>query len=107
MIRRPPRSTLDRSSAASDVYKRQDVLHWDSELKGFGLRVTPQGKLSFVVQGRVGTAGRASPTVRLTIGPYGVFTVDQARDVARERLRDMRMGIDPRAAATKSAAQRK
>ena len=30
MIRRPPRSTLDRSSAASDVYKRQavqDALH--------------------------------------------------------------------------------
>ena len=29
MIRRPPRSTLDRSSAASDVYKRQ--LHWCRE----------------------------------------------------------------------------
>mgnify|MGYP003380304720 CR=1 FL=1 len=29
MIRRPPRSTLDRSSAASDVYKRQveQLLH--------------------------------------------------------------------------------
>ena len=27
MIRRPPRSTLDRSSAASDVYKRQDWAH--------------------------------------------------------------------------------
>ena len=26
MVRRPPRSTLDRSSAASDVYKRQDQL---------------------------------------------------------------------------------
>mgnify|MGYP003381680823 CR=1 FL=1 len=26
MIRRPPRSTLDRSTAASDVYKRQDEL---------------------------------------------------------------------------------
>ena len=25
MIRRPPRSTLDRSSAASDVYKRQSL----------------------------------------------------------------------------------
>ena len=25
MIRRPPRSTLDRSSAASDVYKRQGL----------------------------------------------------------------------------------
>ena len=33
MIRRPPRSTLDRSSAASDVYKRQReawVLHADA-----------------------------------------------------------------------------
>ena len=27
MIRRPPRSTLDRSSAASDVYKRQHDDH--------------------------------------------------------------------------------
>ena len=26
MIRRPPRSTLDRSSAASDVYKRQPLI---------------------------------------------------------------------------------
>ena len=26
MIRRPPRSTLDRSSAASDVYKRQEEI---------------------------------------------------------------------------------
>src|SRR5678810_1033904 len=32
MIRRPPRSTLDRSSAASDVYKRQ-VLDTDSTEK--------------------------------------------------------------------------
>ena len=27
MIRRPPRSTLDRSSAASDVYKRQTATY--------------------------------------------------------------------------------
>ena len=38
MIRRPPRSTLDRSSAASDVYKRQheaglvrELLTFDAE----------------------------------------------------------------------------
>ena len=31
MIRRPPRSTLDRSSAASDVYKRQDTFPADLE----------------------------------------------------------------------------
>ena len=32
MIRRPPRSTLDRSSAASDVYKRQASGHeWNKK----------------------------------------------------------------------------
>ena len=33
MIRRPPRSTLDRSSAASDVYKRQMDLSYKAELR--------------------------------------------------------------------------
>src|SRR5678816_118679 len=32
MIRRPPRSTLDRSSAASDVYKRQPPIPWNYTL---------------------------------------------------------------------------
>src|SRR5678809_370198 len=37
MIRRPPRSTLDRSSAASDVYKRQAKIYADDDVKiGFG-----------------------------------------------------------------------
>ena len=34
MIRRPPRSTLDRSSAASDVYKRQPAA--DKEIVDLG-----------------------------------------------------------------------
>ena len=42
MIRRPPRSTLDRSSAASDVYKRQeshkDTIHV-AVISGLGLDV--------------------------------------------------------------------
>ena len=38
MIRRPPRSTLDRSSAASDVYKRQLLL------KAYSLFVLGIGK---------------------------------------------------------------
>ena len=35
MIRRPPRSTLDRSSAASDVYKRQ--IYTISRVSGSGI----------------------------------------------------------------------
>ena len=50
MIRRPPRSTLDRSSAASDVYKRQlseDIPGWlvshDGEITvAFDINITDE-----------------------------------------------------------------
>ena len=38
MIRRPPRSTLDRSSAASDVYKRQAEDRQVDRAQGVGQR---------------------------------------------------------------------
>lgn len=76
-----------------------DKIHWDTELRGFGLKVTPKGKRTFIVQGR--TDGKEA---RITIGSFGVFTVDQARDAAREHLRNMRMGVDPRAEARKHTA---
>ena len=40
MIRRPPRSTLDRASAASDVYKRQAALRLGLVA---GLEAQPEG----------------------------------------------------------------
>lgn len=79
----------------------KDTFHWDTEVRGFALKVTPKGKMTFIVQGR--TEGREA---RITIGAYGLFTVDKARDQAREHLRNMRMGIDPRADAKKQAALR-
>lgn len=72
----------------------KDDFHWDTDVKGFGLRITPTGKITFIVQGRVDGSGKEA---RITIGAYGVFTVDQARDMAREHLRTMRKGGDPRA----------
>src|SRR5674536_378506 len=38
MIRRPPRTTLSSSSAASDVYKRQ-VFHLRSKLAGYSTEI--------------------------------------------------------------------
>ncbi len=79
----------------------KDEFHWDTDVKGFGVRVTPRGKLTFIVQGRV---ENTDATPRITIGPYGVFTVEQAREQAREHLRSMRRGIDPRDLKRKDAA---
>ena len=46
MIRRPPRSTLDRSSAASDVYKRQAQIQVQTGLHKTALRRERSGQLN-------------------------------------------------------------
>lgn len=76
------------------------ALHWDEQDRGFGVRVTKDGKRTYVAQGRIN-----GKEARISIGAHGIFTPDQARDAAREYLRSMRMGIDPRAIAKERAAE--
>jgi integrase len=63
---------------------------WCSRTPGFGLRVYQSGKKIFVAQTRV--HGR---TRRVTIGPFGPFTVEQARETANEVIRVAALGRDP------------
>ena len=69
----------------------QEVFLWDSEVKGFGLRVKPSGSKAFVLKYRVGPR-----TKRLTIGKIGSpYTVEEARRAAADLLRAVRDGRDP------------
>lgn len=61
---------------------------WDSDLPGFGLRITPTRK-TYIVQSRV-----AGKTVRITIGLHGPLTPDQARREAVKLLGDMVKGVN-------------
>eukprot|EP00656_Telonema_subtile_P019112 TRINITY_DN20395_c0_g1_i2.p1 TRINITY_DN20395_c0_g1~~TRINITY_DN20395_c0_g1_i2.p1 ORF type:complete len:232 (+),score=78.78 TRINITY_DN20395_c0_g1_i2:83-778(+) len=54
MIRRPPRSTLSSSSAASDVYKRQ-VQNSVSHMANFSSRLCPVRRNLGAVEGDIGT----------------------------------------------------
>ena len=56
MIRRPPRSTLDRSSAASDVYKRQ-TLSFDHDIVDGAPAARFVERLRGLIEGAFGLEG--------------------------------------------------
>ena len=62
---------------------QRDTVEWDDELKCFGVRATPAGNISFIVQYR-NAQGRSR---RLTIGAFGPYTPSKAREEAQELLR--------------------
>jgi len=72
--------------------RRQFV--YDSELRGFGVEVTPAGTKTFFVQYRT-AGGRRGRVRRYILGRYGVLTVDKARKRAREILGVVAQGVDP------------
>ncbi len=73
----------------------RDVYLWDDDLSGFGLKVTPAGRKVYLVQYRLG--GRGGRTRRVTIGPHGALTPEQARSEARRTLGLVASGNDPAA----------
>jgi integrase len=79
--------TVDAAKPQTD----RDVLLWDSELPGFGLRVKPSGRKSYVLQFR----NRQGRSRRLTLGAHGVLTPDAARRQAKQVLAEVERGADP------------
>jgi integrase len=61
----------------------------DEELPGFALRLTP-GRKTFIVEKRLNTRLH-----RVTIGAYGIYTVEQARQKAHAMLQAIFEGHDP------------
>ncbi len=77
------------NSLGNDTGK--DRFIFDTDLPGFGVKVTPKGTISFIVNARI----KHGVPKRTTIGPYPLFSVSAARDKAQAVLRLYREGIDP------------
>lgn len=87
---------LTKTSVEAEKPTDKERFVWDSELKGFGLKVFPTGAKSFVLQYRT-PEGR---TRRYTIGKLSnSLTTDQARKLAKGLLADVTKGGDPQGAA--------
>src|SRR5687768_13694101 len=67
-----PKLTKRRVDAA-EAQAREYFL-WDDDVPGFGLRVLPSGRKSYVVQYRAGRRPR-----RMSLGPSTVLTCELAR----------------------------
>ena len=70
---------------------------WDSELKGFGVRVNANGAKVYLVKFRIGGRQRF-----VTLGSTNVLKAEQARSLAREHLADADRGIDTAAEKKKA-----
>jgi hypothetical protein len=79
-------------SAAPPPASKRQVFHWDTELRGFGLRVNSTGSKAFVLQTRSAGGGK-SP--RIVIGNYPDLTLSEARIRCRELLGKIAQGGDP------------
>lgn len=75
-----------RASAGS----KSQAFFWDTQIKGFALRVTNQGTKAFVLDYRVNGRQR-----RITIGNYPDWAVAAARDRAKAMKREVDLGGDP------------
>ena len=72
-----------------------EVVLWDQELRGFGIRARVGGAKTYILHYRAGT-GRGAPLRKFTIGKHGSpWTSDLARTEAKRLLGLIASGEDP------------
>jgi integrase len=84
-----PKLTKRTVDAAS--IKKKPYFIWCSELPGFGVRVFPSKKRVYYADYRNKSGGRK----RMSIGPHGKLTTEEARKLAIVALGDVIKGEDP------------
>jgi integrase len=84
---------LTRRTVDAEQPAENEKFIWDDELPGFGLRVFPSGRKSYVVQYKIG--GRGGRTRRISLGSHEKLTPDEARKRAKKLLAAVADGGDP------------
>ena len=93
MKKKLTKSVIDRLPYA-ETGQRYEC--WDSDLKGYGVRVSSTDKTYFVMK-RVG-----GKLTRVTLGKHGVITADDARKSAIDALAALNKGVDVNAEKAKA-----
>jgi len=68
-------------------------MYWDTDVTGFGLKVTPKGKRTFLLSYRTADHTQRKPR----IGDFPEMKPEKAREIAKQWLADVAQGGDPSA----------
>jgi integrase len=86
---------LTKRTVDSAVPKQGRYILWDTELKGFALRVAESVTKTYILRYRPRGTGRAGPRRFMVLGRHGVLTPDEARARAKSILGAVAAGQDP------------
>ncbi len=95
------KAKITKRTVDAAVPGKRDAFLWDTDLTGFGLKVTPAGNRVYILQYRIGRRLR-----RYTIGGHGApWTPEEARREATRLLGLIAAGIDPADARVDSRSE--
>ncbi len=86
-----PNLKLTKRAVEAQEPGQKDIILWDTEIKGFGCKVTPKGKKSYFLYYRNQSGSQRRPA----IGTHGAITAEQARSIAQQWKADIANGNDP------------
>jgi Arm DNA-binding domain len=96
------KARLTKRTVESVPIGSNPVIVWDTEVPGFGLKVTPSGRRVYFIYYRTSAGTQRRPT----IGRHGKVTPDEARQVARQWLAQSVTGVDVSAARQERSGPR-
>lgn len=89
-----PKAKLTRQTVTGSAPGPSAYIVYDTDLKGFGLKVMPSGTKTWIIEYRPGAGGRGVSPKRVTLGRADLLTPDEARGKARDELARARLGED-------------
>jgi integrase len=84
------RQRLTKSVVENVEPGSKDIIVWDRDVKGFGLKVTPKGKSVYFAYYRAANGQQRRPVV----GVHGVMTAEDARQISRKWIGSAFAGQD-------------
>ena len=88
-----PTGRINKTSVDALIPEAAELFLWDEDVRRFGIKVTPAGAKSYLLQYRIG--GRGAKVKRYTIGRHGSpWTPETARTEAKRLLIEVGQGID-------------